>query len=102
MIPFGKKPTIISNDTLDDLPEQLGGHDRIVDYMLALTDIEYDKLLKIVKVYREANRKVTDIMGMDEFIEDDEAVIDKMLDKISDDCATPEFIETEIAKKDKH
>lgn len=72
----------------------------VLDYMLDLKDEEYDKLLKVAKVYRDANKKASDILGaeLDELdkpvgntadLNEDE--IDSIL---NDDLDASEFIES--------
>jgi len=63
-----KKTQPSQSEILSEIDEQLEdvvNHNSVLDYMLELSDEDYDKLLKAAKVYREANRKVADIMGVD-------------------------------------
>ena len=81
-----------SDDLLSEIDEQLENpvnHNSVLDYMLELSDDDYDKLLKSAKVYREANRKVAGIMGVPDVAAQGEKV-EVRIEK-SDD---PDFIPT--------
>ena len=56
------------DDLLAEIDEQLENpvnHNTVLDYMLELSDEDYEKLLKSAKIYRDANRKVAEVMGVD-------------------------------------
>ena len=46
-------------------------HNSVLDYMLTLNDEDYDKLLKVSAVYRQANKKAAEIMGIEQFEQPD-------------------------------
>ena len=82
----------LSDDLIAEIDEQLESpinHNSVLDYMLELSDEDYDKLLKSAKVYREANRKVAGIMGVPDVAAQGEKV-EVRIEK-SDD---PDFIPT--------
>lgn len=89
---FGKDKPELTADLLNEIDEQLENpvnHNSVLDYMLELSDDDYDKLLKSAKVYREANRKVAGIMGVPDVAAQGEKV-EVRIEK-SDD---PDFIPT--------
>lgn len=81
---------------LADIDEQIDEGDsersKVLDYMLELSDEEYDKLLKVAKIYRDANRKAADIMGVPNVTEGEKVAV--RVEK-SDET---EFIETDTEK----
>lgn len=91
------------DDLLEELDEQDAvNHNTVIDYMLALSDEDYDKLLKAAKVYREANRKVADIMGVDGVAAkaiDGEKIEVRIKNKADE---SSEFIETDDDTKGKN
>ena len=81
-----------SDDLLSEIDEQLENpvnHNSVLDYMLELSDDDYDKLLKSAKVYREANRKVAGIMGVPDVAAQGEKV------EVRIEKSESEFIETD-------
>jgi hypothetical protein len=89
---FGKDKPEPSADLLNEIDEQLENpvnHNSVLDYMLELSDDDYDKLLKSAKVYREANRKVAGIMGVPDVAAQGEKV------EVRIEKPESEFIETD-------
>lgn len=59
-----KQPAATLVSELDEqLPEV--NHNTVLDYMLELSDEDYDKLLKVAAVYRKANKQAAEIMGVE-------------------------------------
>jgi len=48
--------------TIDEQPEEGNDYNNTLNYLVGLTDDEYEKMLKCAKVYREADKKVAAIM----------------------------------------
>lgn len=38
-------------------------HDKALDYVIELSDEEYEKFIKLARVYRDANKKAADIIA---------------------------------------
>lgn len=94
---FDKKNTDETTaQLLADIDEQIDEGDsersKVLDYMLELSDEEYDKLLKVAKIYRDANRKAADIIGVPNKLEGEKVAV--RIEK-SDDT---DFIETDTEK----
>lgn len=64
---FERKKPVIENTFLNVPKEAETGdavnYNSVLDYMLTLTDEDYEKLLKVAKVYRDANKKAAEIIG---------------------------------------
>lgn len=44
-------------------PEPVGiGYNEVLDYLVALPDDDYEKLLKVANIYRQAERQVADVL----------------------------------------
>jgi hypothetical protein len=48
---------------MDDEPSEIDNQ-AVLDYIVDLTDEDYDKLIKVAKVYRDAQKRANDIMGV--------------------------------------
>ena len=61
---FGKKQPELPANFLEDEPEAPLGVDQnsVLDYLLQLTTEDYEKLLKLAKIYREANKKAGELI----------------------------------------
>ena len=45
-------------------PEPVGiGYNEVLDYLVALPDDDYEKLLKVANIYRRAERQVADVLN---------------------------------------
>lgn len=56
---FGKKQPELPANFLDDEPAEAAGvdHNSVLDYLLQLKTDDYDKLLKLTNIYRNANKE---------------------------------------------
>ena len=79
----------------DQLQEGETEKSKVLDYMLELSDEDYEKLLKVAKIYREANRKAADIMGVPKALDGEKVEVRVEKSTASD------FIETDDDKKGK-
>lgn len=61
---FGKKQPELPENFLDDEPEMASGidHNSVLDYLLQLTTADYDKLLKLTNIYRDANKQAGELI----------------------------------------
>jgi hypothetical protein len=48
---------------MDDEPAAIDNQ-AVLDYVVDLSDDDYDKLIKVAKVYRDAQKRANDIMGI--------------------------------------
>ena len=64
---FNKKTAPASDSSLFDLIDEPAepevNHNSVLDYMVALGEDDYKKLIKVADVYRAANKKADDILG---------------------------------------
>lgn len=122
---FGKKqPEVPQTFIVNEAAEAAGvDHNNVLDYLLQLKTEEYDKLLKLTEIYREANKKAGELipqydpdlvpeieiqaMGQAETIkvrvegaEEDDADIADLLNDEDDELAAA-FLETEPKAKGK-
>lgn len=61
---FGKKQPELPANFLEDEPDMANGvdHNSVLDYLLQLTTADYDKLLKLTNIYREANKQAGELI----------------------------------------
>jgi len=96
----GKKQPTEQDDLLQELDEvDAVNHNSVLDYMLELSDEDYDKLLKAAKIYRDANRKVAEVMGVDGVAA--KAVDGEKIEVRVEKSTASDFIETDDDKKGK-
>ena len=89
-----KKPTETESlmAMIDEPTESEINHNTVLDYTVALEDDEFKKLIKVAEVYRMANKKADDILGVKPV--DGEAIEVRIVTKAAND----DFIETETTK----
>lgn len=117
---FGKKQPEVPQTFIENEAAEAAGvdHNNVLDYLLQLKTEEYDKLLKLTEIYREANKKAGELIpqydpdlvpeievqefGKSETIkvrvegaEDDDSDI---ADLLNDDELDTAFLETEAPK----
>lgn len=96
----GKTAPTEQDDLLQELDEvDAVNHNSVLDYMLTLSDEDYDKLLKAAKIYREANRKVAEVMGVDGVAA--KAIDGEKVEVRVEKSTASDFIETDDDKKGK-
>lgn len=116
---FGKKQPELPSNFLAEEPtiEQAGvDQNSVLDYLLQLKTEDYDKLLQLVKIYREANKKagalipqydpdLVETVEVQEFGKSEPTTIatgvvedDEDLDALVDGELAAAFIETEDKK----
>lgn len=77
----------------DQLQEDETEKSKVLDYMLELSDEDYEKLLKVAKIYREANRKAADIMGVPKALDGEKVEV-----RVEHTDESSTFIETDDTK----
>lgn len=90
---FNKKPAPVAEV----------GYQDVVDYLRDLEQADYAKILKVVKTYREADKKVKKILGIKENAVTDPATADDLAADIlsDDDTELGNFLEDEPPKPKK-
>lgn len=83
-------------DTENAAAEQLN-HSDVLNYLIALDDDAYEKLQKVINVYRKAEKQVAEIMGNDEETAPAEVTAADMSEQELDDHIEG-FLETAPAK----
>lgn len=48
---------------MDDEPAAIDNQ-AVLDYVVDLSDEDYDKLIKVAKIYRDAQKRANDVMGI--------------------------------------
>lgn len=65
---FGKKKRelapLISDEELDAMGDPAVNFNSVVEYLEGLSRYEFDKLLKVVNIYRNANKDVHKVLGI--------------------------------------
>lgn len=61
---FGKKQPEVPQTFIENEAAEAAGvdHNNVLDYLLQLKTEEYDKLLKLTEIYREANKKAGELI----------------------------------------
>lgn len=76
------------------LPPQETGHQEVVDYLTALSRQDYDKIIKVVGIYRKADKEVAKIYPLETI-----PPITLGGDFLSDDTELGNFLDDEPPKK---
>lgn len=97
---FGKKQPELPANFLDDEPAEAAGvdHNSVLDYLLQLKTEDYDKLLKLAGIYRQANKEAGELIPQYDPDLAPEAPVEteaKTEDDLLDDELTAAFIEDE-------
>lgn len=103
------KETVVWPDALQ--AESPVNYDSVLDYLVGLSQKDYDKLLKVSNIYREANKNAAKVLGVrdqpttqlkDEKPSDED--VDDALDIVLDSAATnfldDDLLESPEPKKD--
>lgn len=64
---FGKKkelPPLLSDAEIDAELEPCVNFNSVVTYLEGLSRYDYDKILKVVNIYREANKSASKVLGI--------------------------------------
>lgn len=79
------------------------GYQDCVDYLCALEQPDYAKILKVVNTYREADKKVKKILGVKENSVTDSATADQLAEDFlsDDDLSLGGFLDDELPPKPK-
>lgn len=98
---FGKKqPELPANFLEDDAAEAAGvDHNSVLDYLLQLKTEDYDKLLKLTNIYRDANKQAGELIPQYDPDRADEPVAHQIDVRIENSPATDD--EAEDAELDK-
>lgn len=95
---FGKSQPELPENWLDDEPAQEAGvdHNSVLDYLLQLKSDDYQKLLKLADIFRNANKEAGELIPQydpDHVEAKQPADEDAQLDKLVDDELEAAFIE---------
>lgn len=61
---FGNKKVAADQKSILDIPDP-AGYNEVVDYLVGLSDQEYDTVQKVANIYREADKKAAESLGVD-------------------------------------
>lgn len=89
---FSKKPAPIAET----------GYQDVVDYMRGLSHADYTKILKVVTIYRDADKGVKKVLGIKDNFVTEPSTADEIADLLlDDDDTTLGFLDDEPVKKPK-
>lgn len=91
---FDKKkvelPPLISDEELDAV-----NYDQVVDYLVGLNRYDFERIIKVANIYRNANRDVSKLLGLKDV---PTATIVKQSQSEAEIEAVPAFLETPVSK----
>lgn len=98
---FGNKDKTQSSKELIKSIDEITNEDKdqyndTLNYLVTLSDDDYDKMLKCAKIYRDADKKVSEVMGKATPADGEQIEV-----RVEKSDSSDDFIETDASKKGK-
>lgn len=88
---FKKSIDNLENVEIPEIKSNALDYNEVLNYLVVLSDDEYEKLLKVANIYRRAERQVADVLQPEATAELDKAKVDLPAEELSRDAAIDEL-----------